>query len=47
MNQSLRVLYDKGLIEILKTRMLTGIMRGIERLQGKGTGPVGSHHEGV
>lgn len=36
MNQSLRRLHDKGPSKIVKTRMLTGMTRGIERLQEKG-----------
>lgn len=47
MNQSLRMLHNKGPVEILKTRVLTGVNRGIEMLQREGMGPAGSHHEGV
>lgn len=36
MNQSLRRLHDKGPHKKVKTRMLTGMTRGIERLQEKG-----------
>lgn len=36
MNQSSRRLHDKGPGKKVKTRMLTGVARGIERLQEKG-----------